>query len=638
MDIFRAANKARNPASPAAGGEQPHTPATRGPPQAHNSSPAAGSAQPHTPAAGGPSQPHSNPPVSPHPFSPAYPAASLPSPGHPAPPASPIPFPPTDPTAPHQPISDHSAPHFSFHPPRPANPATRQTYSGYSALGTALPGVATQVNRTTVSTQALSVSASVIAPILTAAAISAEFETVHAGGRSPDAIIEAKRIADTHGLPAVAFLCSNGCVANATSGDQLPLPIHQARNNLSQVIFQLIRTYAGLGASAPDIQKLATAIATLTGFGVALYVPLLGGIPADFRRGAPPPDAFSPQAGEAGTFTGPNANHSIQLATERLESLIAATWGVYARVALASDPLVGPQEGGSTDYGLLILARKLLRSAGVDSFIECFDRLFLTLGLEATNFRADVTSGSPALAAITRDFTHLSLELAVEQMRVGHLLASMTARGAATSSAPPAVRFGPAPPISHPPLQSAIAAAPSKRALKRAAAGSSAAVQPPRPNRTSLAPTVQQPANATVTTAQRTAANTAANTAAAAAFGRAVTLPPSLPHAATPTPSHPCTAISQAEIDTAIAAFPVVSVATACQALDRVLKIACVGPHCFPCCLITLTGKCSGGSSGCRRCANPRLGRFAVPLGTHPAIRAACTDPTVQGQILLGDA
>ena len=218
MDIFRAANKARNPASPAAGGEQPHTPATRGPPQAHNSSPAAGSAQPHTPAAGGPSQPHSNPPVSPHPFPPAYPAASLPPPGHPAPPASPIPFPPTDPTAPHQPISDHSAPPFRFHPPPPANPATRQTYSGYSALGTALPGVAAQVTRAPAATQALSVSASVIAPILTAAAISAEFETAHAGGRSTDPILEAKRIADTHGLAAVAFLCSNGALANPTSG------------------------------------------------------------------------------------------------------------------------------------------------------------------------------------------------------------------------------------------------------------------------------------------------------------------------------------------------------------------------------------------------------------------------------------
>jgi len=62
------------------------------------------------------------------------------------------------------------------------------------------------------------------------------------------------------------------------------------------------------------------------------------------------------------------------------------------------------------------------------------------------------------------------------------------------------------------------------------------------------------------------------------------------------------------------------------------------GPHCFPCSLITLIGKCRGSSSGCRRCADPRQGRFADPLGARPAIRAACTDPTAQGQILLGDA
>ena len=158
--------------------------------------------------------------------------------------------------------SDHAAP--------PGTPPGPPASGPFAAGGLPVYGASSKLTHTATST--LAVDASVIAPLLTRAALAAEF----AATPLPNAIPEAERLYSSFGNAAIAFHISSGAADAPTSGEHLPLSLHTSRvatwkRTLSLVAAQSITPE--LDMSKP----VAGTVSSLTSITCAAFTPLLGG-------------------------------------------------------------------------------------------------------------------------------------------------------------------------------------------------------------------------------------------------------------------------------------------------------------------------------------------------------------------------
>ena len=549
---------------------------------------------------------------------------------------------------------------------QPGSPLPPPDSSPFAAGGLPVYGASSKLAHSATST--IAIDAAVAAPLLTRAALAAEFAaTPHA-----DIIPEARRLCTSFGNAAVAYHLSSGTADAPTAGEHVPLSLHTSRAATWKRTLHLVSTVA----VTPDLESsrpVANAIASLTGIKCAAFTPLLGGHSVTKVRGESLPKAGTAGACVHGTLTGDGARFSLLQAVGAVATVICATIGVYADLLGAGD--VGTQRL----CGIPMLAEALVVGAGVPGAVVGLDDFFEQLAGEVALLRSDADAANLDIAGLVAAFTTHSLPGHLENRRFDDKFAarqpaapsaaaiSTAATAAAAAKAKLALDAAlaagqppPAPPSAPPPGPIAPgqrqADPSSKRSLAKAAklaglpppgklprlATAAGAQQATATAATAAAIAAQQQATLAAATLQRQQAVLAQQAAMQQAAAHPVPHPPPPPALAAALlanlPAPPAQPLPGAvDITAVVAEKPVTSFGSACQAVDRVVKASAgVGAQ-WPCALTFLFGVCSGASAAkpCRRCADPRPSA-AIPAGTRTAVKLACTDPITAGKILAG--
>ena len=458
-------------------------------------------------------------------------------------------------------------------------------------------------------TSTTGVDAAVIAPLLTRAALAAEFTATPL----PDVIPEARRLCAAFGNPAIAYHLSSGTADAPTSGEHLPLSLHSSR----AAVWRLTQHLVSAAAADPDaasVRPLAIAISSLTGIKCADFTPLLGGHAVTKVRGKSAPKPGTAGACAYGTLVGDGARFSLLQAVSALATIICDTIGIYA---------AQPAADAKRLCGIPKLAEELVVGAGVAGAVTGLDDFFEQLAGEVALLRTGTDAANIDIADLVKAFTTESLPGHVEDRRFDEKFAARRP----VAPAPPAP-----PPTNAPTLKPKLATTPpaglqapalpgalppaivapgqrqadpnSKRSLKAAAklTGGPPAKLPRATPAAGATPGVDPIAAAAAAFRQQ-------QTLIAQQFAAQNPWPPA-PPPPPPAPLAPPAAPLQAS--------------------------AGVGAQ-WPCALTFLFGACTATSAGkpCRRCADPRPAA-AVPAGTRTAIKAACLDLVTQAKILAG--
>jgi hypothetical protein len=514
----------------------------------------------------------------------------------------------------------------------------------------------------------------VIAPLLTRQTLIDEYHATPL----QNAIDEAERLCKGHGAPAVAYHLSSGSTASQASGEHLPLSFIASRAATWKAITSLVAGAAQTSTAAAT--PLSNAIASLSGISCALLVPLLGGHAVDAQRGKARATFGTTTASTPGTLVGVGARFSIPKAVEAFAVIVKCTIGRYAGLPCETN-------GPLALFGLPALARKLVEVEAPQA-VEALDDFFNQLSLEADSIRSDPEASTLDIAGLVAAFTQLSLPVVFEEKRLEERLAKLheravAARAASAAASTPdplhaallAAAQAPAgltaPTAILPPIQTKRALERAKSKLAKLAKAAKGTAATPATGLASAAPAPaalgqqQQQAAAQALTAaaagasqyagtpaaqiQQTIAALQASLLAAAKARQAQPAPPAQPPPPAPAagpplgqaqaPAAAAPAPAGIDINALVQQLPITSIGSACQALDRVVK-ATTGPGSqWPCAMAFLFGACHGSAPGaikpCRRCSDPRPAS-TPPLGTRPAIKAACSDPTTAAKIIAG--
>ena len=276
-------------------------------------------------------------------------------------------------------------------------------------------------------TSTTGVDAAVIAPLLTRAALAAEFTATPL----PDVIPEARRLCAAFGNPAIAYHLSSGTADAPTSGEHLPLSLHSSR----AAVWRLTQHLVSAAAADPDaasVRPLAIAISSLTGIKCADFTPLLGCHAVTKVRGKSAPKPGTAGACAYGTLVGDGARFSLLQAVGALATIICDTVGVYA---------AQPAADAKRLCGIPKLAEELVVGAGVAGAVTGLDDFFEQLAGEVALLRTGTDAANIDIADLVKAFTTESLPGHVEDRRFDEKFAARR----------PAAPAPPAPPLTNAP-------------------------------------------------------------------------------------------------------------------------------------------------------------------------------------------